>query len=59
MLRCPNRDDGKHPAPEENDFEMLAMIRVGSEFGFRRVQDHFLDEVLCQVCGEAAEGVRE
>ena len=59
MLRCPNRDDGKHPNPEKNEFVLLALIRVGPQWGFKRVQDHFLDDVLCQTCGEDAEGIRD
>lgn len=59
LLHCPNRDDGKHPVPEKTEFLLLALIRVGPEFGFRRVQDHFLDDVLCWSCGEEAEGVRD
>ena len=57
MLRCPERNDGKHPAPEKNQFVLLATIRVDPEFKFRRVQDHFLEDVLCETCGEPAEGV--
>jgi len=59
LLRCPNRNNGKHPPPDQNEFMVLALIRVGPHFGFRRVQDHFLDDVLCRECGEDAEGTRD
>lgn len=59
MLRCPNRNDGKHPAPEKTEFVMLALIRVGPRFAFKRVQDHFLEDVLCRICGKRAEGARD
>src|SRR5437899_1076702 len=41
MIRCRHRELGKHPAPEKNEFVLIALIRIGPDLGFRRAQAHF------------------
>jgi hypothetical protein len=54
MLHCPNEGKDMHPAPAENQFVLLALIRVGAHYQFKHVQEHYLENVLCRICGEPA-----
>jgi hypothetical protein len=54
VLHCPNEGEENHPHPTDNRFLLLALIYVGPDFNFKRVQDHFLEDILCNVCGENA-----
>ena len=53
-LRCPNEGREEHPKPGDNQFVMLALVYVGPNYGFKRMYEHFLEDVLCRVCGEKA-----
>lgn len=53
-LRCPNESRKDHPKAGENQFLMLALVYVGPNYGFKRIHEHFLDDVLCRVCGAEA-----
>jgi len=53
-LRCPNESKEDHPKTGENQFLMLALVYVGPNYGFKKIQEHFLEDILCRVCGERA-----
>lgn len=57
MFRCPNEALASHAPPLQPFFVMTALIRVNPDCSLRDVQDHFLDVVVCGLCGADADDV--